>query len=439
MMALADVFHDNIEIASINGKSYPYTERLEYTQGEDVRWRVINTGFGEHPMHLHGAFFQVLSLGNFESDTAFPEGERQRAVTQNIMPYHTAMLEWTPTHPGRWLYHCHFQAHISAGNRVPTFAEPAMHSLPTGPAEHVSHDSMDMPDMAGLVMAISVKPAANSAQLQRVAAQQPHKLDLVIEPNAASGNEPTFSCSVREGKKVLVTKDGSMGPTIVVTRGQPTEITVLNHLKEPTIIHWHGLELDSYYDGVMGGGDGRQVTPLIEPGASFTARFTPNRVGTFIYHTHAPKADQLSGGIYGALIVLDPGETYDAERDKVMVIGTHDADFFATKLTLNGSEKPGPMLLKRGTSYRLRLINIAPELRADVLLGSKEHPATWLAIAKDGATLPPRLNKSGDAKLHIVSGETYDFSLQPETAGEIPLLIKNELGDGKVETMLVVQ
>ncbi len=69
---------------------------------------------------------------------------------------------------------------------------------------------------------------------------------------------------------------------------------MLNHLSTPTIIHWHGLELDSYYDGVMGGGAGNQVTPLIAPGASFTARFTPNRAGTFIYHSHSADPNQLS-------------------------------------------------------------------------------------------------------------------------------------------------
>jgi FtsP/CotA-like multicopper oxidase with cupredoxin domain len=122
----------------------------------------------------------------------------------------------------------------------------------------------------------------------------------------------TFSCSVREGKKIVASEDKSVGPPIVVTRGEPTEITVVNHLDAPTTIHWHGLELDAYYDGVIGGGDGNQITPAIQAGASFVARFTPNRAGTFIYHTHAADPNQLSGGVYGGLIVLEPGESFDA-------------------------------------------------------------------------------------------------------------------------------
>lgn len=441
MVVFADAIHPNEEILSINGKLYPSTERLEYTQGQTVRWRVINTSFGEHPMHLHGSFFQVLSQGDFESDTAYPHGERQWAVTQNIMPYHTAMLEWTPSHPGRWLFHCHFHAHITADNRVPLFSE--WRSLETKPVdaamEHSQHDNMSMPSMAGLVMQINVKPAPDAAQVQPVSARVPRKIDLVIEPGAATGKSPTFSCAVREGKKLVASQDESMGPAIVVTRGEPTEVTVLNHLKEPTIIHWHGLELDSYYDGVMGGGEGKQVTRVVAPGESFTARFTPNRAGTFIYHTHAADPDQLSGGIYGPLIVLEPGEAYDPTHDKVLVIGSHDLGFFATRLTLNGTETPGHIVLQRGTAYRFRVINIGSELRADLLLGTKEKPESWLAVAKDGATLPPRLTKTGEAKLHIVSGETYDFRFKPESVGEIPLEIRNEIIDAKVATTVVVK
>jgi FtsP/CotA-like multicopper oxidase with cupredoxin domain len=54
------------------------------------------------------------------------------------------------------------------------------------------------------------------------------------------------------------------------------EITVLNQLHEPTTVHWHGMELVSYYDGVADwGAHGKQSTPMIDPGASFRVRFTP--------------------------------------------------------------------------------------------------------------------------------------------------------------------
>jgi FtsP/CotA-like multicopper oxidase with cupredoxin domain len=450
MTTRADAIHPRFETASINGKSYPYTEPLEYTQSETIRWRVLNPSASEHPMHLHGAFYKVLSLGDFESDTVYSGDDQQSVVTENLLDGHTMMMEWKPEHEGRWLFHCHFNSHISVRERVPTFIPSGLpeQSAPekNAPQQHTAavHDghehhngAMAMEDMAGLVMVIHVKPKPGSAKTAEPAAV--HKIDLVIEPNAEAAKAPTFTCSVREGRKIVASQDKTMGPPIVVTRGERTEITVLNHLDRPTSIHWHGLELDSYYDGVVGGGTAARITPAIAPGSSFAARFTPNRAGTFIYHTHAPDEDQLSGGIYGPLIVLEHGEKYDPDHDKYLVVGAREIGFFPKRITLNGPEQPSPIILNRGAKYRLRVINIAPDLAASLQLGTKGHPATWRALAKDGATLPPRLAKSGEASLRIDSGEVYDFEFQPESAGEIPVEVSNVFGDAKLNAKMVVQ
>jgi FtsP/CotA-like multicopper oxidase with cupredoxin domain len=444
MFSRADIIHPNFEIVSINGKSYPYTEPLEYTAGETIRWRVINPSFAEHPMHLHGAFFRLLSLGDSQSDTRLTGDDRQLMVTKDLPDGHTMMLEWSPQHIGRWLFHCHFHLHMSSAERVPIFTraaesayDPSEHTAP--PAAHHPQAMDSMNDMAGLVLTINVKAAATGPPTPAAAVVAPHKIDLVIEHAAADAKSPTFSCSVREGKKIVASEDKSVGPPIVVTRGEPTEITVVNHLNSPTTIHWHGLELDSYYDGVIGGGAGDQVTPAIAPGASFIARFTPNRAGTFIYHTHAADPQQLTGGVYGALIVLEPGQSYDAEHDRLLVIGSRDEHFLTKQITVNGMEEPGPMVLHRGTSYRMRFINMAPNLAANLQLGAPESVVQWRQVAKDGAIVPSLLAKPCDAKLHIASGETYDFEFQPDKPGEIPLQIENILNNARLVQKIVVQ
>jgi FtsP/CotA-like multicopper oxidase with cupredoxin domain len=333
--------------------------------------------------------------------------------------------------------------HISTDERLPVFTRVVPSVYEPAPASIASHQHQGsgmetMNDMAGLVLMINVKPAAG-AQIAD-SNQTAHKLDLIIEPNAeAAAKEPRFSCSVREKNKVTVSEDRAVGPPIVVTRGEATEITVLNRLKSPTSIHWHGLELESYYDGVIGGGVGDQVTPAIPPGGSFAARFTPDRAGTFIYHTHAADPNQLTGGIYGALIVLEPGRKFDAEHDKLLVIGSRDPEFDTKRMTINGMEKPNPIMLARGQTYRLRLINMAPNLPATFRLGSKEKPATWRALAKDGADLPARLAQSSDAVLHIASGETYDFEFRADSTGEIPLELENMVGKAKLVSAIVVR
>ena len=417
---------------------------MEYTVGETVRWRVINPSFGEHPMHLHGAFYKLLSKGDCEKDTQFAGEERQSVVTEVLKTGTTMMMEWSPEYAGRWLFHCHFQLHMSSDERVPVLTRPVASQYdPEEPVaamhQHGGGSGMEaMNDMAGLVLAINVKPAAGTP-VAATAGKAARKIDLIIEPNEeAKAKEPRFSCSVREKNKVVVSEDRAVGPPIFVTRGEPTEITVLNRLKSATAIHWHGLVLESYYDGVVGGGVGDQITPAIAAGGSFVARFTPTRAGTFIYHTHAADPSQLSGGVYGALIVLEPGQSFDAEHDKLLVIGTRDADFFAKRITINGVERPQPMTLARGATYRLRLINMAANLPANFRLGTAEKAATWRALAKDGADVPARLAKPGDAVLHIASGETYDFEFRSDAAGEIPLEIQNQVSKAKLITKLVV-
>lgn len=441
MFAKADVIHPTYEFLSINGKSYPYTEPLEYSVGEAIRWRVINPSFAEHPMHLHGAFYRLLTLGDSQAETVFAGEDRQSVVTEDLPSGHTMMIEWSPPHAGRWLFHCHFHLHIAGNKRIPVLN----HATSTGydPSEpaaaaHAHHEDMNgMNDMAGLVLVINAKTATSETAPVEVSATR--KIDLVITPTAAAGKLPTFSCSVREGRKIVASEDKSVGPPIVVTRGEPTEITVVNNLQSPTTIHWHGIELDSYYDGVIGGGVGSQMTPAIEPGKSFVARFTPNRAGTFIYHTHAADPGQLTGGVYGGLIVLEPGESFDAEHDKLFVIGSHDPTFFTKQITVNGNEEPAPMSLHAGTKYRLRLINIAPNLAANLQLGAAGNPPQWRQIAKDGALVPSRLAKPCPATLHIASGETYDFEFQPDRPGEIPLQIENPLNEAKLVEKIIVQ
>jgi hypothetical protein len=55
-----------------------------------------------------------------------------------------------------------------------------------------------------------------------------------------------------------------VGPPIVLTRGVLAEITVVNHLDEPTAVHWHGIELESLFDSVPGwAGLGSPLAPEI--------------------------------------------------------------------------------------------------------------------------------------------------------------------------------
>ena len=101
---------------------------------------------------------------------------------------------------------------------------------------------------------------------------------------------------------------GGPGGMLLLHQDEPTTVRVVNRSGDHTAIHWHGMELENLYDGVVGlGGTPGQRTRAVAPGGSFDARMTPPRAGTFIYHTHLMEVRQQERGLYGAMIVLPAG------------------------------------------------------------------------------------------------------------------------------------
>ncbi len=103
------------------------------------------------------------------------------------------------------------------------------------------------------------------------------------------------------------------GPVIEARKGQPITIRLTNNLPEPTVIHWHGLQIPAAMDGTP------DVQRPVQPGESFTYQFTPPDAGTFWYHSHANETEQIERGMYGAFIVRgDEEPIFDGE--KVLVL-----------------------------------------------------------------------------------------------------------------------
>jgi FtsP/CotA-like multicopper oxidase with cupredoxin domain len=78
--------------------------------GELQVWDVVNSTHMDHPFHLHGFFFQVLSL-----DGESPAWVSWEDVV-NLPPKSTTRIAWMPDdRPGGWMYHCHILEHHAAG------------------------------------------------------------------------------------------------------------------------------------------------------------------------------------------------------------------------------------------------------------------------------------------------------------------------------------
>jgi len=103
------------------------------------------------------------------------------------------------------------------------------------------------------------------------------------------------------------------GPVLEAKQGVPLEIEFTNRLPEPTVIHWHGLRIPAAMDGT------EVVQRPVQPGETFTYRFTPPDAGTFWYHPHLNETEQLEKGLYGALIVRAADELM-LDGEKVLVL-----------------------------------------------------------------------------------------------------------------------
>jgi FtsP/CotA-like multicopper oxidase with cupredoxin domain len=238
----------------------------------------------------------------------------------------------------------------------------------------------------------------------------------VTEKAGVYGREPGYSYIASDSGKPMSDSLEIPARPLVLVRGEPAEITVVNRLSIPTAVHWHGIELDSYYDGVAGwSGDGVSKAPLIAAGDSFVVRMTPPRAGTFIFHAHADDMRQIALGLYGALSVLPPGETWQPATDHIFLVSLIGRGPGA-KAGLNGSVDPKPLALAAGVRHRLRFINISVEddatfaLRSDTssTTSSDVSLVTWRAIAKDGADLHRDHATTSPGLLRNAPGETKD-------------------------------
>jgi manganese oxidase len=410
----------------INGKSWPYTERESYTVGETVHWRVINGSVEEHAMHLHGFYFDVDGEGDGTHYVKYAKEERPKLVTERVLAGHSYEMTWVPERAGNWLFHCHMVAHMEI--------QPSLHPKAEMEMGHGDSEVANL-GMGGLVIGVKVAPAEgkSEAPAKWTAA---HKLELVLTENPEK--IPYYRVAVKDprlpGPAEKDAPPSLLGPPIVLVRGEQTEILVNNQTKGPSAIHWHGIEIENYYDGVAGwGSDGKKSSPEVEAGGTFVARMTPPRAGTFIYHTHWHDKKQIENGVYGPLIVLEPGQKYDPELDRAILFSEGRFPALGVLMLVNGGAQPDPVTLKSGTRYRFRLINITAneaDLHVRMLMGGT--PVQWKVVARDGNELPEKQRISGAAEIDLTVGGTADVELQVERKGNADMVISSELFRGLI-------
>ena len=409
------------ELFVMNGRAWPYTDRVVYEKGTVVRWRVINASADPHPMHLHGFYYRVTRRGDGRADTL--QSRADLVHTEAMPPGGTMSLNFTPDRLGNWLFHCSEPAHMIARGPL---------GYPPPPALPNMHGTNATTAMGGLVTAVEVKPPEDDTTMTPALPEPQRRLRMILQPNAGTTpTTPFFGVTIdTAGLNPEIDRGQRIGPPMVLTRGQPTSIMVVNRIGEPTGIHWRGIELESYHDGVPGFSGIRPIlTPHIPPNDSFEVKMTPPRAGTFIYQSNLDDARQQRAGLVGALIVTEPGK-WDPTRDiPVVVSSPSDSVAEETSVLINGATTPLLLELRRGITYRLRLINITtarPGLRLE--LKQDTTVTTWRPVAKDGVDYPATTRGARPARQSLSIGETMDVEVLLVRPGEYRLEAHTKAG-----------
>jgi len=414
------------EAQTINGLSWPNTERIRASVGDSVHWRLLNASELPHPMHLHGFYYRVDDFSGPEADLYGRPSPKAMVVTQLMPEFSTMSMTWSPNRAGNWLFHCHFAVHLRPDS-LSAAADDPYHR-----------------DMVGMVLGTIVAPrsgvtAAGNAtparQLRLVAtAKEPQTIGRFPFEKPARTNDsvPPMHFTLEEhGRRVDTHTD--LSPELDLVRGEPVAITIVNHLPEATSVHWHGIEVqDSYADGVPGfSGNGTHLTPAIAPGDSFVARFTPPRAGTFMYHAHIDEIREQLAGLEGTLVVREPGVA--SSPDDHVFFFKEVSTSRVKKFEMNGQANPDIVVLHAGVPARLRILNLNTNFFAPIfVLGSEADSAAgpnrsslaeWKLVAKDGFDLPEAEQSLRTARQVIGIGETYDFQYTPRARGKLRLEI----------------
>ena len=93
----------------VNGASFPDIPPIAAETGAIEIWDFQNTSEMDHPMHLHGMFFQVLEV------EGAPPLARGWKDTVNVKSHASVRVAVRFGEPGRWMYHCHILEHAERG------------------------------------------------------------------------------------------------------------------------------------------------------------------------------------------------------------------------------------------------------------------------------------------------------------------------------------
>lgn len=280
----------------------------------------------------------------------------------------------------------------------------------------------------------------------------------------------------KSGKPIpsMTVNEGIPGPTLTFQEGGYAVIYVKNEMDVETSVHWHGILLPNFFDGVP-----YLNTPPIKPGETQKYEFPLIQSGTYWYHSHTMLQEQ--SGVYGSIIIEPKEKTLDYDSDLVILLsdwteqramdvlrnlkrgnewynikkgtatplsmvigrgglgaqmnfwkqrmeGADIADIYYNAFLNNGQVTTEYPNLKPGEKVRVRLINGAASSQFWITFGGKDP----ILVAADGLDVEP-ISRN---KTFIAIAETYDFIVTIPQSGKVEIRAMAQDGSGTTSAFL---
>ncbi|CEM28626.1 unnamed protein product [Vitrella brassicaformis CCMP3155] len=282
------------------------------------------------------------------------------------------------------------------------------------------------------------------------------------------------------------------GPLLEASLGDRVIVHFHNGLPEPSMIHWHGLEVPANMDG------SQRAQKEVPPGGYFRYDFTltpsiyHSSSGLLaFYHSHFNTHQQIEKGLHGAFIVRDPQEEallgLDSQQYDEQVLVLDDILLNETSgrlhsftpytddphktleelhngregnfLLVNGrSAKSGlGRMVKKGRVQRLRILNAANArfMRLSLEGGGSGGGGQLWQVGSDGGLMEAPIHIMRDEDMHmdmdtrewthhgpilLTPGERVDLLWNPpaECDTDCPRLVWHDMTRGRIKAALSI-
>jgi manganese oxidase len=206
------------------------------------------------------------------------------------------------------------------------------------------------------------------------------------------------------------------GPMIHTEVGDRVEVAVTNDLPMGTDVHWHGIKVPNSEDGVA-----PLTQDLIQPGETYTYRFTTDESAVNMYHPHHHAQMKVPNGMWGVFLVGDValpeggttigGRTLadDLTPDQVVPMVVNDAGTIGMSINGKGWPATEPIVAKKGDQVLIHYYNEGYQIHPMHL-----HGMPQLVVAKDGFPLDQPYWAD---TVNVAPGERYSVLVEAEEVG----------------------